>query len=394
MRFFICLAFATLIFSCKNQSKQSPDFPIEPRLLQLGSDGLDVANYIIKTKDNGYMVAGYFSNEDQDGYYGGLIKLNSNIDTVWTRRFGQQGDNRAWSVAETPEGDYLVTGFSDEPGGNGKTDVLLYKVDEAGRLLWSKKMGGAEDDLAWEIIATRDGHYVIAAQTQSKGAGNHDAWLIKIDEDGDLIWDKTYGSAGLERIFAITEDHEGRLYATGIYTMGQRDDPIDIYTIAVDSEHGELLWEDRLDKGGNDTGHGITTAQNGEVWVTGYTTSTPAGDQDGFITQYSNGESTDFMTMGTPYDDRVMNIFTDESSNFWLVGYSSDQSQGEYYNFWLARTDTQGKLTWSHNEGGPNFDRAVHMLMEQHAVIAVGTQATTENPHDPQLTVLRLPVAK
>ncbi len=355
--------------------------------LVLGTPGLDVANYIIPVSSGGYLVAGYVSTDS--GYDGYLVRTDTNLDTLWTRTYGQPGDNRIWSVAEDTNGDFFAVGFSDSEGTNGALDTWVLRVNNEGSLLWEKKIGGDQDELSWEVKRIMNGNFAIASQTASKGAGNFDAWLLVMDGSGELIWEKAYGSEGRERVFSIAQGKNGHLFATGIYTPGPAEGPIDSYTISVSAEDGALIWEDRLDKGADDTGHGLIEDPVEGVWVTGYTTSLGNGGQDGFLAKYINGEVVQFSTFGGPGNDRIMNV-TINGNKLSMVGYSSSHSPNGSFNFWLQQANFLGDSLTSYVYPGKADDRGVHIFSYDQNLILVGTRTPDNKTNDADFTVVKV----
>ena len=100
----------------------------------------------------------------------------------------------ARSVVQTSDGGYALAGHTASFGA-GSYDAWLVKVDASGNAMWNKTYGGASSDKAYSVVQTSDGGYALAGFTDSFGAGNYDAWLVKVDASGNAMWNKTYGGA-------------------------------------------------------------------------------------------------------------------------------------------------------------------------------------------------------
>lgn len=206
-----------------------------------GGSGEDVGYFVKETQDGGYVVTG------STGSYGmgkeRLWILKTDIDGIkqWDCVLGgfvsSLGDG-GWSVDETDDGGYIVTGYT-RSFGTGKKDLWLVKTDAEGNLLWDKTFGGLEDDVGMSAVHTADGGYVVAGRTASFGAGGDDIWLLKVDDDGQEVWNTTFGGEKDEAAFQVVELKDG-FALVGRSESGYESKRIVL--IKVDQE-GKKLWE-------------------------------------------------------------------------------------------------------------------------------------------------------
>jgi hypothetical protein len=150
-----------------------------------GGSENDEAHSIIQTDDGGYAVTGFTVLEDTGDRDFWVIKLDKDGNKVWDRTFGGTSEEWANSIIQNKNGNYMVAGWTKSMGA-GKTDVWIVKLNKNGDLIWDKTFGGSENDEAHSIIQTEDGGYAVVGWTKSKGAGNADVWIIKLDENGNL----------------------------------------------------------------------------------------------------------------------------------------------------------------------------------------------------------------
>ena len=103
-------------------------------------------------------------------------------DTLWTKTFGGTGDDYGASIKQLSDGGYIIVG-STESSGAGHSDIWLIRTDVSGDTLWTKTIGGNNNETGRSVDVTSDGGYIVAGNTDSFGAGQNDIWLIKIPPD-------------------------------------------------------------------------------------------------------------------------------------------------------------------------------------------------------------------
>jgi len=192
-----------------------------------GGSGWDVANSVQQTSDGGYIIAGR-----TDSYGAGpgdawLIKTDSSGKEEWSKTFGGSGHDRANSVQQTSDGGYIIAGRTNSYGA-GSNDAWLIKTDSSGKEEWSKTFDSRYDG-ANSVQQTLDGGYIIAGYTGSYGPGYDDAWLIKTDSSGKEEWSKTFGDPRRyrdDRAYSIQQTLDGGYIIAGYtesYGAGDHD---------------------------------------------------------------------------------------------------------------------------------------------------------------------------
>jgi hypothetical protein len=185
----------------------------DARLLLIGARGKVVGDHALGSlgnwplavaalRDGGVVVAGSRERKATRNADVWVIRLDRRGKVLWERTFGGAGDDSAHAVIELPDGGLAVTG-STESKGAGESDVWLLRLDRRGNLLWDRTYGGPDLDNGGGIMALKDGGFVIGAQTTSKGAGNWDAWVLRLDRAGKLLWDRTYGGGKTDLVKAM-----------------------------------------------------------------------------------------------------------------------------------------------------------------------------------------------
>ena len=167
----------------------------------LGGAGLDQANDVVALADGGCVVAGLHSETTQS--YAWLVRYDANGDTLWTRIYGEPNRNTsANEVVVAPDGGFVLAGYKTFPSFDD--DVYLVKTDASGNLEWSQTYGStAGDESALDIWASCSGGYVLGGYTDSYGAGGRDMYLIRVDANGDTLWTKTMGGTDDDLCYTV-----------------------------------------------------------------------------------------------------------------------------------------------------------------------------------------------
>ncbi|MFH1891575.1 MAG: dockerin type I repeat-containing protein [Candidatus Zixiibacteriota bacterium] len=220
---------------------------------------------MIPTDDEGYIVAGA-SNFDVF-----VVKTNSHGDSIWTRKYGGSNSEGSHCIREAVDGGYIIAATTDSYGA-GETDCYLIRIDEAGDTLWTRTYGGAERDRAFSVCTTSDGGFLFAGDTYSYGAGNRDVYLIRTDSMGDTLWTRTYGGSGGELAWDLqkTADNCYIVYGvTGSYGAGE----YDLWLLKIDS-NGDTIWTATYGGYGTEYPGSIEKTSDGGYILVGTTCST------------------------------------------------------------------------------------------------------------------------
>jgi len=238
----------------------------------LGGSDTDYANSIRQTTDGGYIIAGISNSNNFDvtenyaGYDFWIVKLNSNGTIDWQKSYGGGGEDWANSVQQTVDGGYIVAGYSNSnngtvTGNHGDTDYWVIKLDNNGIVEWQKSLGGSNTDKANAIQQTADGGYIIAGESKSNNgdvSGNHggtDCWIVKLNGNGNIEWQKTVGGSLNDSANSIKQTSDGGYIIAGNSESNNGDATQNFgktdYWIFKLSQNGNLQWQKSL--GGSDS---------------------------------------------------------------------------------------------------------------------------------------------
>jgi hypothetical protein len=149
----------------------------------IGGPAREEGNSLIQTSDGGYAIAGYtgsFGPGQVDVY---VVKLDAKGNLQWTKTIGEGYLAGGHSLIQTSDGGYAIAGLAASFG-QGQVDVHVVKLDASGNLQWTKSIGGTRKDVGFSLIQTSDGGYVITGFTYSFGAGWQDVYVVKLDKNG------------------------------------------------------------------------------------------------------------------------------------------------------------------------------------------------------------------
>jgi hypothetical protein len=227
-----------------------------------------------QSSDGGYIIVGHttsYGAGDRDVY---LIKTNANGDTTWTRTFGDTLYERCYAVAECNDGGFILTGHTTSYGA-GMQDLYLIKTDTNGNAMWTKTYGGSDWDEGWDVRQTSDSGFIITGFTASFGAGDRDVYMIRTDVNGDTLWTKAYGGINRDEGFCVRETNDGGYIITGT-TNSFGAGNYDAYLMKTDG-NGTLLWSKAYGSNAMDEGFYVQQCTDGGYAVVGFITGSSPG---------------------------------------------------------------------------------------------------------------------
>jgi len=389
MKFFIN-AFQTTIFllvlSFQSAFPQQTPPEIEWEKT-FGGKSNDTANSIVSTPDGGYAVAGYTKSKGTGEGALWVLKLDARDNLLWDKTFGGgRGLDNANSIVSTPDGGYAVAGYTSSKGA-GSRDLWILKLNAHGNLLWDKTFGGRNEDMAESIILTPDGGYAVAGHTSSKGAGVGDFWVLKLDANGILLWERTFGGSGNDRANSIVLTPDGG-YAVAGHTRSKGAGGSDFWVLKLDA-NGSLLWEKTFGGFLGDFAKSIVSTSDGGYAVAGYTSSKGAGGSDFWVLKLdANGSLLWEKTFGGSNSDAAYTIISTPDGGYAVTGYTFSKGAGGS-DIWVLKLGARGNLLWDKTFGGSDYDNAESIILTPDGGFAVAGYTWSKGAGGSDLWVLK-----
>lgn len=305
-----------------------------------GGSGTDELLSLAKTSDGGYIFAGLTTSSDGDvtGGHNNAVnredawvaKITAGGVIEWAKCFGGTSRDGAHNIIQNSGGGYTFLGFSASADGDlvghvQNWDVWIVELDQAGQITWQKTYGGTGADHGYSLLELADGGYVIAADTRSNNgdvSGNHnpgtfDVWLLKINDAGQIVWQRCYGGSfdeGWPVIGQALDDN----YVFGSYSTSVDGDITghhgafdisDTWLVKIDQQNGNILWSGSFGGNGGDGVRDLLVLADGTYLVVGDT-----GSSDGDV-QGWHGDADAWVIKVGPVNTIKGMVFVDANAN-------------------------------------------------------------------------------
>ena len=268
-------------------------------------------------------ISGKKSQESRGGKDYWAVKVDASGNQLWDKRFGGSGEDLCKGVI-TSDGGYLLFGTSDSPASGDRTvwrygkDYWVVKIDSNGTMLWEKTYGSGLDDFCHDAIELPNGNFILGgtsnsaawAEKSQDSLGGNDFWLVELNSDGSKVRDKVFGGTGDDRLYSIVLTSDGGLLLGGINSSGVNGD-------ISEATHGLTdYWILRLDTSWN------------KLWDKRY-----------------GGDSWEWLN----------DLAEAPDGGFFLAGQSQSSANGdisetvnhpEHGDFWVLKIDQNGTLLW------------------------------------------------
>jgi len=352
-----------------------------------GGMGADFLLCIKNTTDGGFILAGTStsmkSGDKKDDSFGEedfwIIKLNAKGDEEWQKTIGGFGQDILKVIHQTKDGGYIVGGSSESAISGLKTgphfgsmDYWILKLNSSGFIEWQKTYGGQFRDQLETIIPTQDEGYIVGGWSNSPISGNKnenclgqgDYWILKLDKNGEIEWQKTFGGEEDDHLYVLLECKNGGYLAAGnsqSHTSGNKEKAngkgTDFWIIKL-TVTGEFDWQNTYDFGQTDVLTSVVESNDGSFLVGGHAKTENTGllkaDKRGvndFIALKidAKGEEKWRQTVGSGGDEILKKLIETRDGGYVLAGTSRgdpsrDKNTGQgLSDFWVVKLKDQEK---------------------------------------------------
>jgi hypothetical protein len=302
-----------------------------------GGSSYDYGNSVQQTTDGGYIITGnthHYGNSQDDVW---LIKTDSQGQEEWNQTFGgSSGVDIGHSVKQTNDGGFIITGENNSHG-NGNDLVWLIKTDSNGSEEWNQTFGGNNYGKGYSVQQTTDGGYIITGWTDSFGNGDYNVWLIKTDSNGNEEWNRSFGSTQVDYGFSVKQTTDDGYIITGSWYI------FDVWLIKTDSQ-GSEEWNQTF--GGShmsgEEGKSVQQTSDGGYIITGSTHSYGNGGSDVWLIKTDlQGNEEWNQTYGGSSDDYGNSVQQTTDGGYIITGWTESFGNGGG-DVWLIKTDSEG----------------------------------------------------
>ncbi|QNF32128.1 hypothetical protein HUW51_05055 [Adhaeribacter swui] len=347
-----------------------------------GGTGSEISTAVQQTTDGGYILGGWSNSgksgdksEDPRGikesdlypYDYWVIKLSEDGSKAWDKTFGGTDSEYLTSIQQTSDGGYILGGSSasgisgDKSQANrsntrGSTDYWVIKLNADGSKAWDKTIGGSDNDNLASVQQTSDGGYILSGSSSSSKSGEksennredyngfshtNDYWVVKLNANGNKVWDKTFGGDANDRLNSIQQTQDGGYILGGFSQSGKSGDKTD--TKRDNSYTYSDYWVVKIDKNGT------------KKWDT--TVGGNFGDDLQALLQTPTGE---FILAGN------------SASN--ISGEKSENNHGDEYtkDYWIVKLSSTGKYIYDKSFGGNGDETLTSLQQTSEGVLVLG----------------------
>lgn len=344
-----------------------------------------------------------------------LLQVQSQ-DILWEKSYGGKHAEYLFDVLPTPDYGFILAGSSvSKKSGNktddnrGDLDYWVWKMDEKGDLDWQKSLGGSAQDKLRSVLLTNEGGFLLAGSSQSpegfdkkeNSRGQSDYWIIKLNAKGGEEWQRTIGGSGQDELNVTVRTKDGGFVIGGSSSSNKSGEKstngfggLDYWVLKLDKE-GKIIWQQTFGGNYNDELRSIALTEDGGFLLGGSSNSTDTGTK----TQKNIGQSDYWIikldkdgneqwqkTIGGKGDDQLYVVHTAKDGHYLLGGNSNSEtgddkrsSNESGTDFWVVKLDKDNKdILWQETYNIAKIDVLTSLIENDDKTILLGGYAQGE----------------
>ena len=328
-----------------------------------GGEKFDRALFIDHTSDGGYIVCGYSSSFSNGGDYDiYVVKLDEGANVQWQKTFGGVRTDIGWGVRELKDNTFLLFGAIGIDSTND--DIFITRLDTKGNQLWQKTYGNDKYERCTQMLATSDGNFLLIGQRNVGPGNNIDSYVLKIDDKGNLLWEKTYAGNFPERTFYGSETPGGDLLISGLILPYQTA-KADIFLLKLNRSGDKICAKTYGTENVHDIVHSFCWNKDGKTYtMTGYSETAKEGFHQGLFMQIDeDGNLLKRSTYDIGEDLRLMHSEQTSDGGFIVAGYSREIITANINDAVLLKLNKDGKAEWIKTFGEQDKDEQGYWIV-------------------------------
>ena len=282
--------------------------------------------------------------------FANVILIGQTMQLAWDKTYGTGGFETFHQIIQGTNGLVIAVGETTGQTNGGSDGLVVFLDYTTGNEIFKKNYGGKNNDVIYGVTQTFDGHFILAGSTESKGNGKSDAWVIKIDDTGKQIWERTFGGPKNDAWKSIVTASDGKITLSG--------------------NKDKMIWsahlEDQLLKKEKTFGlktyksiKGMASCSDGGVVLVGNTgKSKKRTDGDIWLTKYDKNNNLVWERFfGDKGWEEATGIVATDDGGFAVSGMTKSKGEGDL-DFWLVKVSREGFQQWDKTFGGKDADMA------------------------------------
>ncbi len=392
----------------------------------IGGTDLDKLRAVDATEDGGFILGGFSSSNNsgeksEDSKGGGadlwVVKLDAAGNILWQKTIGGDGYEELHNISQTTDGGYILGAFSNSGISGDKTEVNMggwdywvIKLDANGAILWQNTIGGSGNDLLYYgVQQTRDGGYILGGYSSSdisgdkslSSFGSEDYWVVKLNPQGAIEWQKTYGGVGSDQLMNLDLSDDNGYILSGYFNSDISGNKTengrggwDYWIVKIDST-GIILWQKTL---GGDMDEfpfpiqqtydaGYIVAGHSLSGISGNKTTEDFGEADVWVIKMDkDGEVLWQKNFGGNKRDGIISLKQTTEGGYLLGAYSGSGISGNKTSInygmddcWLIKLDSLGNSEWQKSIGGSGSEYILELNLTKEGGIFLGTFSNSDS---------------